>query len=112
MLFSSSRTVIVRDEENSISQQPLIWGNHTFEDLTQIVSTVYEEMTKWRKNIFKVPSGVAGKRFIGEVTRMITEWNNQTPLGNVALKCGIYNGAPDASKAQQEVKGKISYKMS
>ena len=36
---------------------------------------------------------------------MITEWNNQTPLENVAL-----NGSPDTSKAQREVKGKSSYK--
>ena len=29
----------------------------------------------------------SGEKFVEETTRLITEWNNQTPLGNAALKC-------------------------
>ena len=59
------------DGEN-LQHKALVWGNHTCYDLTQVISAVYEEMTKWRKNIFKVPSGAAGKKCVEETTRLIT----------------------------------------
>ena len=39
------------------------------------------------KNIFLLPSGAAGKRYIRETTRLIDAWNkNSEALKNVALK--------------------------
>ena len=61
-------------------------GIHTLKDLEQIFSAIYNEITKWRKNLFDIPSGSSGKRFIEESTRLVSEWNNRSPLGNVSLK--------------------------
>ena len=63
-----------------------IRGNLTFGDLQQIVSAIYEESSKWKRNLFLLPSGSAGKKFIDECTRMINAWNNNTPLCAVAIK--------------------------
>jgi len=65
---------------------PQIWGAHTFRDLSQIFSAVYNEITKWKKNIFNIPSGAAGKKFVEESTLLINEWNNKSNLANIALK--------------------------
>ena len=69
-----------------IDNNPQIWGTHTFHDLSQIFNAIYNETTKWKKNIFNIPSGAAGKRFVEESTRLISEWNNKSPLVNIALK--------------------------
>jgi hypothetical protein len=43
---------------------PLIWGSHTREDLNQIINYAYDEIVFWRKNVFMLPSGAAGKVFV------------------------------------------------
>ena len=42
--------------------------------LGTIVEMMYEEIVYWRKNLFKLPSGAAGKRYIRELTRLIKKW--------------------------------------
>ena len=39
---------------------------------------IYEEMVKWKENIFLVPTGKAGKTFI----KLITEWLNNFNIAN------------------------------
>ena len=64
-----------------------IWGDHKINDLTQIVSSTYDEVVFWRKNIFKLPSGAAGKDYVRECTRLINLWNNNVQhMADIALK--------------------------
>ena len=72
---------------NTTSSATKLWGNHSYDDLTQICNAIYEEIVFWRKNLFKLPSGAAGKRYIREKTRLIGMWNeNATPLSTIAFK--------------------------
>ena len=41
-----------------------VWGEHTLKDLEQVINAVYEEVVKWRKNIFLLQGGAAGKSYI------------------------------------------------
>ena len=63
-----------------------IWGNHSQDELNQIADAVYDETVFWRKNLFKVPSGAAGKNFIREMTRLIEVWSGLDGLANASLK--------------------------
>jgi hypothetical protein len=54
---------------------PKVWGLHTKEDLHQILNATYEEIVLWRKNVFKLPTGGTGKKFIAETTSLINMWN-------------------------------------
>ena len=64
-----------------------VWGNHSSEDIFQVGNAIYEEIVKWRKNVFKLPSGAAGKRYIKETTRLIEIWNHdKKPLADISLK--------------------------
>ena len=64
-----------------------IWGSHTREDLNQIVAAIYEEIVHWRKNIFLVPSGAAGKKYVRETTRMVEFFNcNSKVFGEISMK--------------------------
>ena len=51
-----------------------VWGEHTLKDLEQVINAVYEEVVKWGKNIFLLPSGAAGKSYVRETTRLIDAW--------------------------------------
>ena len=64
-----------------------IWGVCNKEDLTQIMNAAYEEIVFWRKNIFKLPSGAAGKNYVREMTRLIQIFTGENnPISDIALK--------------------------
>ena len=46
----------------------------------------YEQIVYWRKNVFMVPTGASGKKFIHEITRPFDQCTNDTPLKSIALK--------------------------
>jgi len=50
--------------KHTLPQINNIWGNHSRDDLFQIVNSCYEEIVFFRKNLFLLPSGKAGKDYI------------------------------------------------
>ena len=63
-----------------------MWANcpsHVFE---ANVSTVYEQIVYWIKNVFLLPSGKAGKQYIDETTKLMNEWLQESPLKDIAFK--------------------------
>ena len=50
------------------------------------MSTVYEQIVYWRKNLFFLPSGKAGKQYIGETTKLMNEWLQESHLKDIAFK--------------------------
>ena len=87
---NKSNSSIVLEAVNQSSLEATIsmsiWGSHDVTDLTQIVNSAYDEIVFWRRNIFKLPSGVAGKKYIKESTKLIESWNSATTLGEISLK--------------------------
>ena len=57
-------------------------GNVYQKDLEE----AYEQIVYWRKNVFMVPTGASGKKFVNEITRLFDQWTNDTPLKSIALK--------------------------
>ena len=65
---------------------PNIWGSLSLEDVTQVISAIYEEAVYWKRNLFKLPSGKPGKEYIDECTRLVQEWINNSQLKLISLK--------------------------
>ena len=75
---------VVNPPSQSLNQ---IWGALTSQELCQAVSEIYEEVVYWRKNLFKLPSGAAGKDYIRETTKLIQYWTeDKQPISGIALK--------------------------
>ena len=62
------------------------WGNISHESFADTINDVYDEIVHFRRNIFNVPSGRAGKAFIEELTFWIKQFNSNSDLNSVALK--------------------------
>ena len=43
-------------------------------------------MSKWKKNTFTLPKSKSGKDFISEMTKLIEEWNSNSPRKGFVLK--------------------------
>ena len=63
-----------------------VWGNVNLNEVKQSITEICEECVYWRRNLFLLPSGIAGKQFIEECTRLINDWANNAPLKPIALK--------------------------
>ena len=74
-------------QDPTLNSQAYVWGTHSGDEIMQLGTSAYEEIVFWRSNIFKLPSGAAGKRYVREMTRLITFWTeDRKPLADVALK--------------------------
>ena len=62
------------------------WGNISLEGFCDTINGVYDEICYFRRNIFNVPSGRAGKAFTEELTFWIKQFNSNWDLNFVALK--------------------------
>src|SRR5262249_13358204 len=62
--------------------------------------------TKWRKNVFKLPSGQSGKHFTRALTFLYSSYADRSPLEGVALKAASIM----APLLLQQPPGKSSYR--
>ena len=63
------------------------WGELRPTELVQSINAIYNEIVFFKKNLFKLPSGAAGKEYIRETTRLLNMWiDNIQPFSDIALK--------------------------
>ena len=63
-----------------------VFANIPYNELVKRINTLYEEAVFFQKNLFKVPSGKAGKEFIAELTFWLRQFNQTSKLNKIALK--------------------------
>ena len=69
----------------SAPQKSYTWGNYPSYVFEANVSTVHEQIVYW-KNLFLLPSGIAGKQYIDETTKLMNEWLQESPLKGITFK--------------------------
>ena len=76
------------DIESNVSTDRLHykWGNFPDNIFEKNVSIVYEKVVYWKKNMFLLPSGRAGKQYVDETTRLMNEWLHDSPMKDIAFK--------------------------
>ena len=72
--------------EEALPLTEISWGDmNDGSDIQEKIETIYEEIVKWKKNIYKLPRGKAGRDFISELTRLINLFNYKTAWKDYAL---------------------------
>ena len=101
----STKTSISADEP-STQNMKYIWGKYKDHEFENNLSQVYEIVVFWRKNLFQLPSGKAGKKFIGEVSRLMSERLHDSPLKDIAFKAIMVMPSLLLQKPSQKSKSK------
>ena len=70
------------------------------------LSLAYEKIVYWKKNLFLLPSGQAGKSFIDEMSRLMNEWIRKSPLKDIAFKAIMVMPGLLLQKPSQKSKSK------
>ena len=63
-----------------------MWGNISHQRFCEEINNIYNEVAHFRRNVFNLPSGGAGKHFIEELTFWLKQFNSNSDLNSVALK--------------------------
>ncbi len=71
-----------------------------------MLNVVYEKIVFWRQNLFRLPSGNAGKRFIREVTRLVNSWVEDSSIKTISLKAIMIMPALLLQKPSRKSKSK------
>ena len=79
-----SNTANLPSYERMLAIPMKIWTITGSEFIT-VVEISYE-VIKWRKNIFKIPSGRSSKDLVNELTYWLDQYNRETEFHGVALK--------------------------
>ena len=62
-----------------------IWNeNKTF--IESKIDSAYNQIVYWKKVLFLLPTGAAGKGFIEEMIRLVNSWTHKSNLETIALK--------------------------
>ena len=105
--ISSSQSVTVSeraDVANVFSPvTSFVWGERNRTLLTADLNKAYEKMVFWRKNLFMLPAGNAGKKCIKEVTRLLNLWTQNRPLRSISLET-THTACVIITKTKQDVK--------
>ena len=91
---------------NPMSTPIFKWGARDADDFIKDVEQAYRTVTKWRKNVFKLPSGSSGKHFVQALAHLIASYGERSPLECIALK----GAAILAPLLLQQPMGKSTYR--
>ena len=69
-----------------VDDRMIVWGEKSFGEMRRVVVEAYEEVaTTFRKNLFKLPKGQQGKRYVVEKNRLLRQFTDAGPLQAIAL---------------------------
>ena len=91
--FSTNRDLLPLNSEIAIplnlpspEQCNFTWGTLDGNTLSQLMTDIYDEVVHWKRNIFLIPSGAAGKDFVSEIARLLQAYADESSLKCIALK--------------------------
>ena len=83
-----------------------VWGELDGISFKCAIDAAYKEVVQWRRNLFKVLSGKAGKAFVHKLTRLFQAYAEGSALESVALTCAMTMPALVLQRSHQSSKTK------
>ena len=93
-------------DEPSTQSVKYIWGKYEDHEFEKNLSQVYETVVFWRKILSLLPSGKARRKFTGEVSRLMCQWLDDSPLKDSAFKAIMVISSILLQKPLQKSKSK------
>jgi hypothetical protein len=55
-------------------------------EFSETITSIYNEIVKWRKNLFMIPTGKASKEFLTELATWLNHYNRGSAFQGIAMK--------------------------
>ena len=82
------------------------WGEHDSSSYSTSLSSAYQEVVHWRRNIFRVPQGKGGKLFVSELARLFRAYAEESALEPIALRAVTVISVLALQKPSRKAKSK------
>ena len=107
-LSSNSDESAVEDlpDYEAMSAPNFSWGDLDGRAFCTSIDECYSEITRWKRNLFKIPSGKTGKFFTNELTRLLRAYADKSSLERIALKAAMVMPALLLQKPNAKSKAK------
>ena len=77
----------LKETHSTASEESILWKGLTLDEAISWVNDVYQEVVFWRTHfLFEPPVCKATSKMINEITKLINEYNQNSPYGKFALK--------------------------
>ena len=84
---TTSRPNVTNIRGNNVNGvRRFLWGEKNGDEVAKSIETAYEKIVFWKKNLFMLHTGAAGKKYITELTKLMNSWVNDSPLKNISFK--------------------------
>ena len=85
------------------SSPAFVWGEEVNgETFVSAVKDAYQEVVRWRPNLFSIPLGAVGKKFIMEATRLVRAFAEGSTLESVAIWALTIVQQPSSSSSHRQ----------
>ena len=86
---SHARTCPSPPQFNPMSSDSAIWKTRTGQEFSDDINDAYSKIVHWKHNLFMIPSGAQGKRFVGELARLFNAFASESALEVFAIKAAM-----------------------
>ena len=70
----------------NISKNLYKWGDYNGHVFEKNLNVIYDIIVYWKKNLFMLPTGRAGKDYIDEITRLLNAWIQDSAMKHITFK--------------------------
>ena len=74
---------------NQAAEPSFRWGTMSGHDFMHVVRCAYDEIVHWRRNVFMLPSGGVGKKFVRELTSLFLAYAQGSAMESVAIEAAM-----------------------
>ena len=85
----SNTSIVNRSSSSAGNSLRFTWGTMDSSTFMQDLDKAYNTVVHWKRNLFRVPSGIIGKLFVSELTRLYHAFASKSSLESIALQATI-----------------------
>ena len=112
MINGSNNIAATGDKSDSLDSNRIgdyetyFWNDVYGKVFEKDLPDAYDKIVHWKRNLFMMPSGMVGKKYIDEVTHLLKLWIQDSPLKSIALKVMHVISALLLPKSSKNLKSK------
>ena len=65
------------------------WGDLNGSEFEELVNEAYNQIVHWRHNLFDVPKGKAGNKFVAELCNLLQQFSDGTAMERISLRAAM-----------------------
>ena len=88
------------DSNGNRNHETYFWNEDRGTVFEKNLTDTYEKIVHWKRNLFMMSNGAAGKKCIEDITRLLKRWIQDSPLKTIVLKAIHVRGHPFSTYAK------------